>query len=136
MSDKETTWDKLLQIKTTGRDDSNSDQYRYPYDCSLTSLSLLSLRSHQIVAFRNHSFNLFLRHRSVQNHRIPVFLVLMIARLHRRVSIPPKLSPLRAYLHVNAKSPVSLIGPEKHFFVLFQFNHFQVLFVIFCYSIV
>lgn len=32
MSDKETTWDKLLQIKTTGRDDSNSDQYRYPYE--------------------------------------------------------------------------------------------------------
>ena len=25
-------WDKLLQIKTTGRDDSNSDQYRYPYE--------------------------------------------------------------------------------------------------------
>ena len=28
----ENTWDKLLQIKTTGRDDSNSDQYRYPYE--------------------------------------------------------------------------------------------------------
>jgi len=25
-------WDKHLQIKTTGRDDSNSDQYRYPYE--------------------------------------------------------------------------------------------------------
>lgn len=32
MRDKETTWDKLLQIKTTGRDDSKSDQYRYPYE--------------------------------------------------------------------------------------------------------
>ena len=32
MTDNETTWDKLLQIKTTGRDDSNSDQYRYPYE--------------------------------------------------------------------------------------------------------
>ena len=30
--DKENTWDKLLQIKTTGRDDSNADQYRYPYE--------------------------------------------------------------------------------------------------------
>ena len=30
--DNENTWDKLLQIKTTGRDDSNSDQYRYPYE--------------------------------------------------------------------------------------------------------
>ena len=32
MFENETTWDKLLQIKTTGRDDSNSDQYRYPYE--------------------------------------------------------------------------------------------------------
>lgn len=28
----ENTWDKLLQIKTSGRDDSNADQYRYPYE--------------------------------------------------------------------------------------------------------
>ena len=32
MTENETTWDKLLKIKTTGRDDSNSDQYRYPYE--------------------------------------------------------------------------------------------------------
>lgn len=32
MKANENTWDKLLQIKTTGRDDSNSDQYRYPYE--------------------------------------------------------------------------------------------------------
>ena len=32
MIDKEKIWDKLLRIKTTGRDDSNSDQYRYPYE--------------------------------------------------------------------------------------------------------
>ena len=28
----ETQWDKLLHIKTTGRDDSRADQYRYPYE--------------------------------------------------------------------------------------------------------
>ena len=28
----ETSWDKLLQIKTSGRDDTNSDEYRYPYE--------------------------------------------------------------------------------------------------------
>ena len=28
----ETRWDKLLHIQTMGRDDSNSDQYRYPYE--------------------------------------------------------------------------------------------------------
>ena len=32
MSDNETMWDKLLKIKTSGRDDSNSDQYHYPYE--------------------------------------------------------------------------------------------------------
>ena len=32
MIHNENTWDKLLQIKTTGRDATNSDQYRYPYE--------------------------------------------------------------------------------------------------------
>ena len=32
MTSNENTWDKLLQIKTTGRDDSNADQYCYPYE--------------------------------------------------------------------------------------------------------
>ena len=29
---QENNWDKLLQIQTGGRDDSNSDEYRYPYE--------------------------------------------------------------------------------------------------------
>lgn len=32
MSQSEMQWDKLLKIKTSGRDDSHSDQYRYPYE--------------------------------------------------------------------------------------------------------
>ena len=32
MNQNEMQWDKLLKIKTTGRDDSNSDQHRYPYE--------------------------------------------------------------------------------------------------------
>lgn len=32
MNRTEHEWDKLLRIKTTGRDDSHSDQYRYPYE--------------------------------------------------------------------------------------------------------
>ena len=32
MNTIETRWDKLLKIRTTGRDDSRSDQYRYPYE--------------------------------------------------------------------------------------------------------
>lgn len=29
---EETSWDKLLKIHTTGRDDTHADQYRYPYE--------------------------------------------------------------------------------------------------------
>ena len=32
MEMKENKWDKLLRIRTSGRDDSNADQYRYPYE--------------------------------------------------------------------------------------------------------
>ena len=32
MDQNEIQWDKLLKIKTSGRDDSHSDQYRYPYE--------------------------------------------------------------------------------------------------------
>lgn len=31
-SSNENSWDKILQIKTIGRDDTNSDEYRYPYE--------------------------------------------------------------------------------------------------------
>ena len=32
MVDQEGTWDKLLQIKTIGRDDTGADQYHHPYE--------------------------------------------------------------------------------------------------------
>ena len=32
MDINENKWDKLLRIRTSGRDDSRSDQYRYPYE--------------------------------------------------------------------------------------------------------
>ena len=32
MDQSEIQWDKLLKIKTTGRDDSHSDQFSYPYE--------------------------------------------------------------------------------------------------------
>lgn len=32
MEQKEQQWEKLLKIKTAGRDDSHSDTYRYPYE--------------------------------------------------------------------------------------------------------
>lgn len=32
MESADLTWDRLLNIKTTGRDDTNADQFRYPYE--------------------------------------------------------------------------------------------------------
>lgn len=32
MANHEHAWDKLLQIKTTGRDDTHADEYRHPYE--------------------------------------------------------------------------------------------------------
>ena len=32
MADKEQAWDKLLQIQTGGRDETNADQYHHPYE--------------------------------------------------------------------------------------------------------
>lgn len=32
MTDHENTWDKRLQIQTTGRDETNADQYHHPYE--------------------------------------------------------------------------------------------------------
>lgn len=32
MADRESAWDKLLQIQTAGRDDTNADTYHHPYE--------------------------------------------------------------------------------------------------------
>ena len=32
MADHEQTWDKLLQIKTVGRDETHANRYHHPYE--------------------------------------------------------------------------------------------------------
>ena len=32
VNNKEKEWDKLLKIRTSGRDDTNANQYNYPYE--------------------------------------------------------------------------------------------------------
>lgn len=53
MNQNENQWDKLLKIKTIGRDDSRADQYRYPYEptpyCVLERLANSSLISKKNV---------------------------------------------------------------------------------------
>jgi len=38
MTQTETTWDKLLQIKSNGRDDSHADRFHHPYEPTLYSV--------------------------------------------------------------------------------------------------
>ena len=53
MRDHENTWDKLLQIQTTGRDETNADEYHHPYEptpyCVLERLSNSGFFSHDDV---------------------------------------------------------------------------------------
>jgi len=51
---RETIWDKRLQIQTTGRDEVNADQYRYPYEPTPYSVlerlaSAGLIREHDVV---------------------------------------------------------------------------------------
>lgn len=48
----ENEWDKYLKIKTTGRDDSNSDAFRYPYEPSSYDV-LMRLANEGIISKKN-----------------------------------------------------------------------------------
>ena len=50
---KEQELDKLLHIKTTGRDDSNADQFRYPYEP--TPYSVLERLANSGLIRKNHT---------------------------------------------------------------------------------
>ena len=48
----ESQWDKMLKIRTSGRDDSRSDQYRYPYEPTPYSV-LERLASSEYITKKN-----------------------------------------------------------------------------------
>ncbi len=52
MMEQELQWDKLLKIRTSGRDDSHSDQYRYPYEPTAYSV-LERLANTGIISKKN-----------------------------------------------------------------------------------
>lgn len=52
MNNNESKWDKLLRIKTSGRDDSRADQYRYPYEPTPYSV-LESLANAEYIGKKN-----------------------------------------------------------------------------------
>lgn len=47
----ESRWDKLLNIRTMGRDDTHADQYRYPYEPTPYSV-LERLANHGDISVR------------------------------------------------------------------------------------
>lgn len=53
MDQKERQWDKLLKVRTSGRDDSHSDQYYYPYEA--TPYSVLERLSDTGLIGKNHT---------------------------------------------------------------------------------
>lgn len=71
----------------------------------------------QIVTLRNHTLYHFIGYRTVQNHRIPVFLVLVISRYHRLVSLPPEIAPRRIDLYIDPHTSFIFISPQKSLFV-------------------
>lgn len=62
MNETESQWDKLLKIKTTGRDDSHADQYRYPYEPTPYSV-LERLANSGLIGKGNISIGLWHRER-------------------------------------------------------------------------
>ena len=70
----------------------------------------------QIITFGDHPADLFFRDRSVQNDRVPVLFVLMIAGDYRIIGRAPEISPFRRNLHIQIDKTIALIDPEKCFF--------------------
>ena len=70
----------------------------------------------QIITFGDHPADLLFWDRSVQNDRVPVFLVQMIAGSYRIIGRAPEIPPFRRNLHVQIDKAVALIDPEKCFF--------------------
>ena len=72
MDQNETQWDRLLKIKTTGRDDSHSDQYRYPYEptqyCVLERLAHSGLIGKKNVLLEGARLFLFVLSDTMQIH--------------------------------------------------------------------
>lgn len=63
MNQNETQWDKLLKIRTTGRDDSHADQYRYPYEPTPYCV-LERLANSGMIGKKNHGTGLWDRERA------------------------------------------------------------------------
>ena len=74
----------------------------------------------QIVALGDHQTDVFIRNASVKYYRIPVVLILMIARFYRCIEITPEKSLVGCDLNIEIYVTVLLIGPQKSFPVPFK----------------
>ena len=69
-----------------------------------------------LVALPDHPLNILIGNASVQNDRVPMLFILMIARRDRRIDASPEIPPRRIGLNIQMDQPVLFIGPEKRFF--------------------
>ena len=81
----------------------------------------------QIVAFGNHAFDILRGNGAVQNNRIPVHFVLMIARNHGRIGVPPEITPFGRYLYIQIEISPSVVNPEKGLFASLDAHQLPVL---------
>ena len=76
-----------------------------------------SFHCYQIVTLSNHPLNLILRHRTIQNNRVPMLFILMISRNHGRICTSPQIPPFRIHLNIDTNVSIPFIRPQKSLFM-------------------
>ena len=74
----------------------------------------------KFITLINHFSNIRIRDGSIQNNRIPVFLVLMPSRYYGIIDTTPEISALRRYLYIQTEKSFPFISPQKNFFTFFH----------------
>ena len=82
---------------------------------------------YEIIAFGYHSPDLLLWNRPIQNNRVPMFFMLVIASRHRFVGTSPEVAPLGIDFHIQIYISVTVVDPQKYFSIFFYSYHLPVL---------
>lgn len=97
----------------------------FAYTIRLETGGILSLMGwgisvfNQIIAFGYHSLYFFSRYCSIQYNGIPMLLIHMIRRHHRRISISPEFHPFRIAFYIDPDAVIFFININKTLFIFF-----------------
>ena len=80
-----------------------------------------------IIAFRDHSFDIFIWYSSIQNDGIPVLFILVVTCDHGIIRRPPEVTPLRIYLDIQIDISVFFVDPEECFLTFLHAHQLPVL---------